>query len=175
MSDFSVFSTQQITPNCTDEYFGENDFQRKFSVESSENNFYYDPIDPVAGVITAFVIFCVGLVLNALILRCYWSVKTSTAVYIRALASIDICVLSFMLFRTYFLHFPTESRLDLISETLGNFVAVVNVLGPLYLALDRGLIVMLPHSFKKHEKNMRIAKIFMGHISVQLYGRRRCS
>ena len=41
-----------------------------------------------------------------------------------------------------------------------NYILFGNsMLGPLFMALDRILIVALPHSFKKHEKKMRIIKI----------------
>ena len=117
-------------------------------------------VDPFVNVIVASVIFCVGLVLNAVILRCYWSVKTSTAVYARGLAWIAICAMFYMLtFRITELLFPYEPIMETVSKVLGNQIAIASVLGPLFMALDRILIVAFPHSFKKHEKKMRIAKI----------------
>ena len=38
------------------------------------------------------------------------------------------------------------------------------MLGPLFMALDRIQIVAFPHSFKKHEKKMRIAKILIAAV-----------
>ena len=58
-------------------------FIKSSATRSPHAELFYKPINEIHDVTMAAVIFCVGLVLNALILRCYWSVNTSTAVYIR--------------------------------------------------------------------------------------------
>ena len=135
-------------------------FELKNDVKSDTFTMFYE-VNKVHSVIFASVIFCVGLVLNALILRCYWSVKTSTAVYIIVLAFIDIAAMIFMIStRTADLLFPCDPIVMAVSKLLANLILfVASVLGPLFMALDRILIVAFPHSFKRHEKRMRIAKI----------------
>ena len=159
MSDSLELSTQYIISDITDEYFVNEDMVKKCTDKIPKTYFMYYPIDVSHDVVITSIIFCVGLVLNTLNLRLYWRVKTSTAVYIRGMAFIDVCVIIYVLLRTFLQYFPSEPVLYIISGALGNFAAVVNVLAPLFMALDRILIVAFPHSFKKHEKNMRIAKI----------------
>ena len=60
--------------------------------------------------------------------------------------------------------FPMHQNVEDISKGFGNLLANVNVLGPLFMALDRILIIAFPHSFKKHEKKMRFAKIIWATI-----------
>ena len=159
MPDSFELSTRYFISDITDEYFINEDMVKKFPDKSPKTYFMFYPIDVTHDVVITSVIFCVGLVLNALNLRCYWSVKTSMAVYIRGMAFIDICVIIYVLLRTFLQYFPSEPALYIISGALGNFAAVVNVLAPLFMALDRILIVAFPHSFKKHENKMRIAKL----------------
>ena len=130
--------------------------------ENRVENFVYHPINPIHDVIIASVIFCVGLVLNALILRCFWSVKTSTAVYIRVLAWVDIAApLNALVLRVLLIFFQNHLAVHLTDLIIAGQFILVSVLGPLFMALDRILIVAFPHNFKKHEKKMRIVKAFI--------------
>ena len=156
----SDISTQHLNSDATEEYFNIEEMEMKYTGESSRGILIFSPIDPVHDVIFASVIFCVGLVLNALILRCYWSVKTSTAVYIRVLAWTAVCAMLYVASDRIIFHvFHPEAMFGAIFSVFANRLGVTSVLGPLFMALDRILIVAFPHSFKKHEKKMRIAKI----------------
>ena len=130
--------------------------------QSPFTDLLYSPINPIHEAIFGSVIFCVGLVLNALILRCYWSVKTSTAVYIRVLAWFDITALTTSLIIQVLLALLENNLVVILAELIieGQFI-VLSVFGPLFMALDRILIVAFPHSFKTHEKKMRIFKIVL--------------
>ena len=126
-----------------------------------DENILYHDVDPVYDVITASVIFCVGLVLNALILRCYWSVKTSTAVYIRVLAVYDMAAVLYLLgYRTSVGVFNISSAALTVWMCIGNFVALNSMLGPLFIAIDRFVLVLFPHNFTKYSRKIRCAKIF---------------
>ena len=131
-----------------------------FSTQSRQ--WLFEDLPYLHDVITSSITFCVGLVLNALILRGYWSVKTSTAVYIRVLAVYDIMVLivnvALRILIGIFLK-SKSSEIEQIRLMIGRLLVSNAMLGPLFMALDRILIVAFPHSFKKHEKKMKIAKI----------------
>ena len=139
-----------------------HDVKRDVTTSLPRDQWLFQELPYLHEVITSSIIFCVGLVLNALILRCYWSVKTSTAVYIRVLAAYDVMVLTFNLAIKILTGIFLISKLSVIEqvrELIGRLLMSNAMLGPLFMALDRILIVAFPHSFKKHEKKMRITKI----------------
>ena len=105
--------------------------------------------------ILIILIVFVGFVLNSIIIRCYWNSKSSTAIYIRAFAAYDLCVLSLAPNFLIDLFFPNmKPFFKILKGILGGFA----IIGPLFLALDRFLVVAFPHKFKKYEKSMKIAK-----------------
>ena len=105
-------------------------------------------------------IMLVGFVLNATILRCYWRSTTTTSVYIRVLAVYDICALIALGFSKSLLifealqHDVAQKVSVAVSSALGNFYLV----GPLFLAIDRMLVVAFPLNFKQYETGIRILK-----------------
>ena len=163
MADFFSYSTESLLLQWTEELSISDNHLPKIRRKNRLEPFLYHPIDPVNEIIISSVIFCVGLVLNALILRCYWGVKTSTAVYIRVLAVYDIvflfCVITIKLL---IVSFPAHAEEIGIAQLFLTILFATNgVLGPLFMALDRYLIVAFPHTYQKHEKKMRIVKILI--------------
>ena len=102
-------------------------------------------------------IMLVGFVLNATILRCYWRSTTTTSVYIRVLAVYDICALLALAFNKSLLvfealhHEVSYKVSQAISATFANFYLV----GPLFLAMDRMLVVAFPLKHKQYKGKMR--------------------
>ena len=143
----------------TQEFFVTDEINSKWidQAQDLETQEYLDGINlfhklPILhDMITASLIFCVGLVLNTLILRCYWSVKTSTTVF-------DILTLVYIMFQRIIYNFYQSAALITVWKNIGLFIFTNIVIGPLFMALDRLLIVAFPHNFKTHEKKMRIVK-----------------
>ena len=100
------FTTEYFDLEKPDNLEEQSDLNEKSQFQSG----FFIQVDPVNDVITASVIFCVGLILNVLILRCYWSIKTPMAVYIRVLAVYDIfLLLNMMTTRILIAIFPAQS------------------------------------------------------------------
>ena len=162
MAGFFSYSTQSLLSEWTEELTGsKNRLSQKHRGNDRLEHLLYHPIEPVHDVAIVSVIFCVGLVLNALILRCYWSVKTSTAVYIRVLAVYDMAAVLYLLgYRTSVGVFSISSATLTVWMCIGNFVALNSMLGPLFIAIDRFVLVLFPHNFTKYTRKIRCAKIF---------------
>ena len=164
MADFSTFSTRNPSNETTEEIYLTDDLLPKFSLENKEEIFLFHQIDLLNGLVVTSVIYCVGIALNILILRCYWSVKTSTAVYIRVLAIYDILMLHYLIAEKISnIFYPV--KIPIVIEQLRRWVGMLilqsAVLGPLFMALDRMLMVTFPHTFNKHDGKMRIVKILI--------------
>ena len=145
-------------------------FLEEINERVRNTHYIFPPANPTNEVIIASVICCVGLVLNALILRCYWSVKTSTAVYIRVLAVYD-CISLLELVGSRMLklyHISPDSVLEKVRSLIVYQLVCNSVLGPLFIALDRIIIVCNPHSFKKYEKKLRVAKCLIALVNIVL-------
>ena len=125
---------------------------------------YYEPM-PLESEISFIVIsFVIGVVLNSIILRCFFKVEGDIARYIRAFAVFDLAVIiSGLTSRVSLLSiFPQDTKhgpnpLQIIFA----FIFAHSMLGPLFLAMDRFLIVAFPHNFQLHEKKMRMIKIML--------------
>ena len=117
----------------------------------------------------AVIVLVVGLVLNSIIFRCYFRVKSSIAPYIRVFAVFDCFVImvavSIWILSIYIAkQHPILYFLNLIISVSLNS----SMLGPLFLALDRFLIVSFPHNFQLHEKKVRGFKIALLLLEVIL-------
>ena len=161
MANIFPFSTQSVLLEWTEDLNNLQDDFPTYDKEIQDDNFVLQPIHPLQDVIVASINFCVGLVLNALIMRCYWSFKTSTAVYIRVLAVYDVIVLLNMsAVRFFILIFPTQSlEINLAGKNVAHLLMSNAVLGPLFMALDRILIVAFPHSFKSTRERCVLLKL----------------
>ena len=117
---------------------------------------------------TSFIALC-GIIFNLIILRCYWRDKSRTAVYIRAFAIYDVCMVTVFCSVTLvnlgwpqaewlaqFLMFPLVTLLS------------AGMLGPLFLAIDRVSMVVFPYTFYKYERRLRIFKISFGTVHVAI-------
>ena len=121
-------------------------------------NFY--PIPVLHDLIIRVSIFVLTFLLNLIIFCCYFRNKSDIAKYIRVFAVFDCAaVLVNSLARVL-------QALGSDYETVGNvfydsftFLLSYSMLGPLFLALDRFLIVSFPHNFQLHERKMRRFKI----------------
>ena len=126
------------------------------TVEAEFNLFTSLPFveDAVAISLIAFL----GFILNSTILLCYKRSRSSTAVYIKAFAAYDICVLGLAPHFLFEIFTPSISRvIQALKGMLGGFA----IMGPLFLALDRFLVVVFPHKFRNYEKYMKIGKIIV--------------
>ena len=134
-----------------------------------EQHPHYLDVPPTHTIVIVSSIMLVGFILNATILRCYWRSTTSTSVYIRVLAVYDICVLvalgvgkSLLVFDSLH-HEVSEKIAQAICTSLGNFYLV----GPLFLAMDRVLVVAFPLEYRQHERTVRLVKFcIIGSILV---------
>ena len=107
----------------------------------------------------ALTVCLVALVLNATILRFYWNLKRSIAVYIRVFAYYDIAVvLSLAVGRLVICLAPQDKVINATVRSVSNFLAGFYILGPLFLALDRFIVVVAQLKFKDIERKVKIAK-----------------
>ena len=100
-----------------------------------------------------------GLIFNATILRCYWADKTDIGIYTKGFAIFDIFILIYLVLMWLARHFmATNLSLNLQLRNGLNMIACNIMIGPLFLGLDRGIIVAFPHKFKIYRTKMRIFK-----------------
>ena len=115
------------------------------------------------------LILVFGLVLNSIIFRCYFRVKNDIARYIRFFAIYDCFVIIISLStRIVVLYATSQEVLKRILITTTHQCVYYSMLGPLFLALDRFLIVSFPHNFQLHEKKMRRFKVALVLLTVLL-------
>ena len=108
----------------------------------------------------ASVTAMVGFVLNAVILNVYWDNKSDIAVYIKAFAGFDIFSLAYYLIhRSLLFMYASNYNVGYALAVGFNLIANHTLLGPLYLALDRFLIVTFPHKFHLYERKMKFFKV----------------
>ena len=99
-------------------------------------------------VAVSLIVF-LGSLLNLVVIRCYWRTKSSTALYIQAFAVYDVSVLiTLALDHLVFTLFPKENIVSALCFALKGVLSGFVVMGPLFLALDRFLVVVFPHKFK---------------------------
>ena len=129
--------------------------------EENEPLNFYTSISLQNDVIIVSIIVALGLVLNSIVLGFYWKVKSPTAVYIRVFAVGDLFVMVFLagLRVGMILSLDKSDWFFAVQYGIATVVGALNVIGPLFLALDRFLIVAFPHNFFKHERKLKIAKI----------------
>ena len=120
---------------------------------------YFTKLSIVEDTAMAIFIFSLGIVLNSIILRCYWKNKDATSIYFRAFAFIDLwCLLLILIRRSVSFFFADNIISYAVLSALTNMAAALYNLGPMFLAMDRCLIVAFPHNFREHEKKLRVAK-----------------
>ena len=122
------------------------------------------------------VIVLLGFMLNITILCCYWHNKTCTSVYIRALAIYDMSVLAaLVLSRVLPTALPGNVTVFKLTQSISISLGAFYLVGPLFLALDRILVVVFPLSFHLHKKSMRVLKvciltiIFTANLLAQIF------
>ena len=92
--------------------------------------------------------------------RCYWSVKNPTARYIRVLAVFDTFIAVQLLVKTIVLRqFPENQVLDSVVQSVSFWCASLYLVGPLFLACDRCLMVSFPHNFIQHQAKVKRVKV----------------
>ena len=122
------------------------------------------------------VIVLLGFMLNIAILCGYWHNKTCTSVYIRALAIYDMSVLAgLVLSRVLPTALPGNVTVFKLTQSISISLGAFYLVGPLFLALDRILVVVFPLSFHLHKKSMRVLKvciltiIFTANLLAQIF------
>ena len=159
MSSILDFSTVETTDVATDEFelkLVEDGIQTEDLVSSFT---YVLPISMVEDTAMAVFIFSLGMLLNAIILRGYWKEKSATSTYFKAFAVIDMTIVGFMLIRRV-LRFvwPNNINVFFLDILVTNLIGSLYNFGPMFLAMDRCLIVAFPHKFREYEGRMRVAK-----------------
>ena len=120
---------------------------------------FYSEIPLAADITLLVVVVGFGLIFNATILRCYWAVRTDIGTYTKGFAVFDIFILIYLVFMwmaRYFMATNLFLNLQLLNGL--NMIACNIMIGPLFLGLDRGLIVAFPHKFKIYKARMRFFK-----------------
>ena len=120
---------------------------------------FYTEIPTINEFVMLSSVIFIGLALNAAILRFYWELKGDIAVYVRAFAIFDIFMILYqgcMRLAQLFLASNVILNLRIIQGL--NVIVCFVMTGPLFLALDRVLIVAFPHKFKLYLTKMRICK-----------------
>ena len=102
-----------------------------------------------------------GILLNSIILKVYFKEKSDLALYIKCFASLDIfnLLLSTSVRYSVLLLEPAPWK-RYFRHSLDIYTGFT-MLGALFLALDRFLVVVFPHKFQLYEKKMRIFKVVL--------------
>ena len=104
-------------------------------------------------------IFFLGLLLNSIILKFFWKDKSVTSTYFKAFAIFDLFTLtSLAIYEVFVVLFKCNNIVVYFLLYVLNLVVALYNFCPLFLALDRCLVVAFPHKFHKHEGKMRVAK-----------------
>ena len=103
------------------------------------------------------VIAVIGIALNLIILICYSKIKSPICSYIEALVILDILILLNMI-AIFCVRVTLSCKAFDYLRKLRSLLAGHYLLTPLFLALDRFLIVVSPMNFRNYTKPMRIAK-----------------
>ena len=133
-------------------------------------NYRLWPISFLEDTVMAISVFSVGMILNSIILRCYWRGKGATSIYYRAFSVIDMFFLVVMILRRVsFFIWPAKGTY-IFFEVMNNLMGTTYNFGSLFLAMDRCLIVAFPHNFREKEGKLRVAKgcmvFFMAILSL---------
>ena len=148
--DFSDLQTELVTFQ-QDQYLAGN-------FEYVYKSYLFGEIPTIHDLVIMSVLTVIGMAFSTLILRIYWSVKNNIVAYIKALAVFDM-------FTIVYLAILRPVQIFCGPEVVGayniGFTVIANhmILGSLFLALDRFLIVAFPHKFKLYKTKMRIFKI----------------
>ena len=157
MSTYFEFWTEETMEIATQE------FNWKLSEAFDQNEYHntgtFIPITFVEDTAMAIFIFLLGNLLNIIILRSYWREKSATSTYIRAFAVIDMLSVALMLTRRVFL-FAWANQIDVIfvNDVLSTLFGGLYNFGPMFLAMDRCLVVAFPYNFREKEGKLRAAK-----------------
>ena len=120
---------------------------------------YVTPISMVEDIAMMVFIFALGMLLNSIILRFYWKAKGATSTYYRGFAICDMGFLVMLLVRRgYRIVWPTNISVILFLGVTHNVTGGLYNFGPLFLAMDRCLIVAFPHNFREYEGKLRVTK-----------------
>ena len=170
MSTFSEFLTEESLEVFTEEERKENVFVHLQLEEGSQIE-SFPALSIVEDTAMALFIFSLGILLNSIILRCYWTEKHAISIYLKAFAVTDIACLLFMVIRRVCLIiWAGDEKLDIFIDVVTGLTTSMYGFGPLFLAMDRCLIVAFPHNFREHEGKLRVAKgsmvILMALLSV---------
>ena len=158
MEDFSEYFTSEVYDVSTEEFDVFNEMHKNHLNGKIED--YFLPVPFWQDVIFASFIGISGFILNSVILICYRGIKSSIALYIKVFAVVDmITIVGFNSISICHMILSKEDVLVQIFYRSINFVSSHLMLGPLFLAFDRALIVGFPHKFQLYETKMRIAKI----------------
>ena len=157
MSTLSYIFTEELTKFTFN--VEETHEKGRFDDDIEEFDAYWTPIPILHDIILMSVMPVIGLSLNAIIFRCYFSVKSDVARYSRVLSVFDsFAIVTSLGVRCTELAFPRERfAIEQLTSTL-NIAIVFTMIAPLFLALDRFLIVWFPHNFQLHERKMRVFK-----------------
>ena len=144
--------TDEMTDISTEEYSEIRD------TELISQNSFFTPLTMAEDLAAYVFLFTVGLILNSIILRCYWKEKSATSTYFKAFAVVDAFTLIIMISYGLSSGLQPGGTVFIATRLVLYWVAVLYNFGPLFLALDRCLVVAFPYNFREHEGKMRLAK-----------------
>ena len=130
----------------------------------AEHNIFlgFKPVPYTQGIIIPSIIFLFIVLQNSIILKLYFNVKSDLALYIKVLAVFDIVTGAVTTAcRLYEIINPSDTVAIFVLYCAIDVLASHTMLGPLFLALDRFLVVVFPHKFQLYEKKMRIFKVVL--------------
>ena len=158
MSTYFDSWTEETTDFFTEKFYLKSFEDEMEALDQTNSILYLMQITLIEDTAIAVFIFSFGILLNTIILRNYWREKSTTSTYFRAFALIDIASVAFMLMRRIILFvWPANASL-IIFNVLTNLIAGLYNFGPMFLAMDRCLIVAFPYNFRDHERKLRTAK-----------------
>ena len=157
MSTYFEFLLKDTTDLSTEEFelkLFDADLQ---SLDLSNNIGYLTKITFAEDTAMAIIFFSLGCLFNSIILRSYWKEKSPTSTYFIAFAAIDTASLAFMLMRRAVL-FVWPNQTNSVLDAVSNLSGALYNFGPMFLAMDRCLIVAFTHNFREKEGTLRVAK-----------------
>ena len=124
---------------------------------------FFKPAPTWQHILAIWLIVVTGWVMNSLIIKIYWRMRTTNRIYVLAMALLDLIALTFVLLPRFVIFFLGQSLVSDVIEfaryALANLIFTLYMLLPLFLALDRFVAVSYPHKMKDQLQRIRPFKM----------------
>ena len=130
----------------------------------------FEPLPEWQQACIIWALVLLGWLLNSIVIKIYWRLKSSSRRYVLAMTFIDLVCLNFALLPRFFLLFLEPSLLreivKFVRHLITMFAFYIYLSIPLCLALDRLVAVLYPHRLHTMLQRLRPAKIALFCLDV---------